>query len=150
MAQLVCWLPAPLEEGSKPIAESFNSLFAMVPKTTAASLVAFLCGSTVNAWVMSRMKVNSEGKAFGLRAILSSLAGELADSVIFFPVVFWGIMPLPAVLKIAGMQVLAKVLYEIVVLPFTTWLVRRVKQAEGIDTFDRGISYNPFKISDIE
>ena len=149
MAQLVCWLPAPLEEGSKPIAESFNSLFAMVPKT-AASLVAFLCGSTVNAWVMSRMKVNSEGKAFGLRAILSSLAGELADSVIFFPVVFWGIMPLPAVLKIAGMQVLAKVLYEIVVLPFTTWLVRRVKQAEGIDTFDRGISYNPFKISDIE
>ena len=150
MAQLVCWLPAPLEEGSKPIAESFNSLFAMVPKTTAASLVAFLCGSTVNAWVMSRMKVNSEGKAFGLRAILSSLAGEVADSVIFFPVVFWGIMPLPAVLKIAGMQVLAKVLYEIVVLPFTTWLVRRVKQAEGIDTFDRGISYNPFKISDIE
>jgi uncharacterized integral membrane protein (TIGR00697 family) len=150
MAQLVCWLPAPLEEGSKSIAESFNSLFAMVPKTTAASLVAFLCGSTVNAWVMSRMKVNSEGKAFGLRAILSSLAGELADSVIFFPVVFWGIMPLPAVLKIAGMQVLAKVLYEIVVLPFTTWLVRRVKQAEGIDTFDRGISYNPFKISDIE
>ena len=85
-----------------------------------------------------------------VRAILSSLAGELADSVIFFPVVFWGIMPLPAVLKIAGMQVLAKVLYEIVVLPFTTWLVRRVKQAEGIDTFDRGISYNPFKISDIE
>ena len=150
MAQLVCWLPAPLEEGSKPLADSFNSLFAMVPKTTAASLVAFLCGSTVNAWVMSRMKVCSSGRAFGLRAILSSLGGELVDSVIFFPIVFWGIMPLPAVLKIAGMQVLAKVLYEIIVLPLTTWIVRHVKKVEGIDTYDRGIDYNPFKISDIE
>ncbi len=150
MAQFVCWLPAPLEEGSKPLAESFNSLFSMVPKTTAASLVAFLCGSTVNAWVMSRMKVRSEGRAFGLRAILSSLGGELVDSAIFFPIVFWGIMPLPAVLKIAGMQVLAKVLYEIIVLPLTTWIVRHVKKVEGIDTFDRGIDYNPFKISDIE
>lgn len=150
MAQLVCWLPAPLEEGSKPIAESFNSLFAMVPKTTAASLVAFFAGSTVNAWVMSRMKVSSEGRAFGLRAILSSLGGELVDSVIFFPIVFWGIMPLPAVLKIAVMQVIAKTLYEIVILPLTTILVRHLKQVEGIDTFDRGINYNPFKIKDIE
>ena len=149
MAQLVCWLPAPLEEGSKPIADSFNGLFSMVPKTTAASLVAFFCGSTVNAWVMSRMKVNSEGRAFGLRAILSSVGGEVVDSVIFFPVVFWGIMPLPAVLKIAAMQVLAKVSYEIVVLPLTTVLVRRLKKVEGVDTFDRGIDYNPFKIKDI-
>ena len=150
MSQLVCWLPAPLEEGGKPLAESFNSLFSMVPKTTVASLVAFFCGSTINAWVMSRMKVNSAGRAFSLRAILSSVAGELADSAIFFPIVFWNIMPLPAVLKIAGMQVLAKVLYEVIALPLTSWVVRRVKKAEGIDTFDKGIDYNPFKISDIQ
>ena len=87
MAQLICWLPAPYEEGGKPIAESFNKLFSMVPKTTIASLIAFFCGSTINAWVMSRMKVNSGGRAFGLRAILSSVAGEVADSAIFFPYV---------------------------------------------------------------
>ena len=150
MAQLICWLPAPYEEGGKPIAESFNKLFSMVPKTTIASLIAFFCGSTINAWVMSRMKVNSGGRAFGLRAILSSVAGEVADSAIFFPVVFWNIMPLGAVMKIALMQVLAKVLYEVLALPLTSWFVRRVKKAEGIDTFDRGINYNPFKISDIQ
>ena len=148
-AQLVCWLPAPLQESSRGVADSFNSLFAMVPKTTAASLVAFFVGSTVNAWIMSRMKVVSEGRRFGLRAILSSLGGEIADSAIFFPVVFWGILTLPEALKLAGMQVFAKVLYEIVALPLTTWFVRRVKQAEGIDTYDRKISYNPFKIKDI-
>ena len=149
MAQLVCWLPAPLQESSQPVAESFNGLFSMVPKTTAASLIAFFVGSTVNAWIMSRMKVASHGREFGLRAIVSSLGGEIADSAIFFPVVFGGILTLPEALKLAGMQVCAKVLYEIVALPLTSWFVRRTKEAEGIDTFDKNISYNPFKINDI-
>jgi len=149
MAQIVCWLPAPLQESSLPVAESFNSLFSLVPRTTAASLVAFFVGSTVNAWIMSRMKVSSHGKAFGLRAIASSLGGEIADSAIFFPVAFSGILPLPDALKLAGTQICAKVLYEIVILPLTAWYVRYVKKSEGIDTFDRQISYNPFRINDI-
>ncbi len=149
MAQLVCWLPAPLQESSRPVADSFNSLFAMVPKTTAASLIAFFVGSTVNAWIMSRMKVASHGRHFGVRAILSSLGGEIADSAIFFPVVFGGILTLPEALKLAVTQVCAKVLYEIVILPVTSWYVRRVKKEEGIDALDEGISYNPFKIKDI-
>ena len=149
MAQLVCWLPAPLQDGSKPVAESFNSLFGLVPRTTVASLVAFFVGSTVNAWVMSRMKVSSHGRLFGVRAILSSVAGELADSLIFFPVVFWGVMSGAAAFQLAVTQVCAKVLYEIVVLPLTAWAVRSLKRAEGIDTFDEGVDYNPFKIKDI-
>ena len=149
MAQLVCWLPAPLQESSVPVAESFNSLFAMVPRTTVASLFAFFAGSTVNAWVMSRMKVAQQGKGFGWRAILSSLGGEAADSLIFFPVVFWGVLTLPQALQLAVTQICAKVLYEVVALPLTSWLVNSVKRAEGIDTIDDNISYNPFKIRDI-
>ena len=149
MAQLVCWLPAPLQDGSKPVADSFNGLFAMVPRTTVASLVAFFVGSTVNAAVMSRMKVSSHGRLFGVRAILSSVAGELADSLIFFPVVFWGVLSGAAALQLALTQVCAKVLYEIVALPLTAWAVRSLKRAEGIDTFDEGVNYNPFKIKDI-
>ena len=149
MSQLVCWLPAPLQDSSRPVAESFNGLFSMVPRTTVASLIAFFIGSTVNAWIMSRMKVATHGREFGLRAIVSSLAGEVADSAIFFPVVFGGILTLPEALKLAGMQVCAKVLYEIVALPLTSWFVRHTTEAEGIDTFDKNISYNPFKIKDI-
>ena len=148
-AQLVCWLPAPLQESSRPVADSFNSLFAMVPRTTVASLVAFLIGSTVNAWVMSRMKVASHGRGFGLRAIVSSLAGELADSVIFFPIAFSGILSFPQAIQLAVTQVCAKVLYEVVLLPLTSWFVRRTKQAEKLDTFDENVDYNPFKINDI-
>ena len=148
MAQLVSWLPAPLPEESLPVAEAFTSLFSMVPRTTIASLFAFFVGSTVNAWIMSRMTVASEGKGFGWRAIISSVAGEAADSLIFFPAVFWGVMPLAAVLQLAISQVIAKLLYEVVALPLTSWFVNSVKRAEGIDTYDRKVSYNPFRIKD--
>ena len=149
MAQLVCWLPAPMQEDSRPVAEAFNSLFAMVPRTTVASLFAFFVGSTVNAWIMSRMKVSSRGKGFGWRAILSSLGGEAADSLIFFPIVVWGVLSLPAAVQLAVTQICAKVLYEIVALPLTSWFVNSVKRAEGIDVIDDGVSYNPFKIKEI-
>ena len=88
MAQIVRILPAaPFWDGGP----HFDYVFAMAPRVTLASMMAFLCGSTVNAWIMSRMKVASKGKRFSLRAIVSSIGGETVDSLIFFPIAFWGL-----------------------------------------------------------
>lgn len=149
MSGLVCMLPEPLDPGSKPVSDSFDSLFALVPRTTVASLLAFLCGSTLNSWVMSRMKVSSKGRAFGARAILSSVAGELLDSCIFFPIVFWGIMSPESIIGMVFTQVVVKTLYELVVLPVTTLCVRYLKRKEQTDVYDENISYNPFRIGDL-
>jgi uncharacterized PurR-regulated membrane protein YhhQ (DUF165 family) len=94
------------------------------------------------------MKVLQQGKNFWLRAIVSSLVGECADSLIFIPIMFWA-MGLKAVLTMMVCQVSAKVLYEILILPVTKMVVARVKRHEGIDTYDTNISYNPFKIRDL-
>lgn len=150
MSQLVCILPDPMYPDNLEVANSFNSLFGLVPRTTIASLLAFFFGSTVNAWVMSRMKLASDGKRFGWRAILSSVAGEMADSLIFFPVVFLGVMPVGGIINIMITQVIVKTLYEVVILPVTARVVKALKKKEGMDTYDRNISYNPFKLSDIQ
>ena len=128
--------------------EAFRAIFGAAPRATIASLLAFLAGSTLNAWVLSRMKVLQKGKNFWLRAIVSSLVGECADSLIFIPIMFWA-MGLKAVLTMMVSQVSAKVLYEIIILPVTKMVVTRVKRREGIDTYDTNISYNPFKIRDL-
>ena len=88
--------------------------------------------------------MKDNGRKFGVRAIISSIAGELVDSLIFIPIVFWS-QGLKTVLVMAACQVTAKVLYEIVILPLTAVFVRRMKEYEGEDAFDEGISYNPFK-----
>ena len=145
---LVTNLPAPLFEDSREIAESFDRIFGFVPRSMAGSLLAFVFGSTMNAWVMSKMKVATSGRGFGWRAILSSLAGELTDSLIFMPIAFAGILPAKVILTMMLTQVTAKVLYEIIILPVTTIVVRKLKQREGIDTYDRNISYNPFNLAE--
>ena len=145
---LVTNLPAPLFEDSREIAASFDRIFGFVPRSMAGSLLAFVFGSTMNAWVMSKMKVATGGRGFGWRAILSSLAGELTDSLIFMPIAFAGILPAKVILTMMLTQVTAKVLYEIIILPVTTIVVRKLKQREGIDTYDRNISYNPFNLAE--
>ncbi|MBQ1672897.1 MAG: queuosine precursor transporter [Bacteroidales bacterium] len=143
-AQLVSWLPAPIYPENQAVAANFNSLFGLIPRTTVASLLAFILGSQMNAWVMSRMKVLQQGKGFGWRAILSTLGGELCDSLVFYPLAFLGVMPLGAIFSIILTQVTVKTLYEVLILPLTGVIARRLKQAEGLDTYDYGISYNPF------
>ena len=145
-AQLVAWLPAPLSPESQPVADAFNQLFGLVPRTTAASLLAFVFGSYLNALVMSRMKVATGGRGFGGRAIVSTIVGELGDSLVFYPLAFGGVLPAQAIVSIILTQVSVKTLYEIVILPFTTILSSKLKEMEGIDTYDYHVSYNPFKL----
>ena len=145
--QIVCWLPAPLSPENQGVADSFDCLFRLVPRTTAASLLAFVLGSHINAAVMSRMKVAQQGRGFGWRAIASTVAGELTDSLIFYPLAFAGTLPFRVILSLILTQVTVKTLYEVVILPVTTALSRRLKQKEGLDTYDYQISYNPFKLS---
>ena len=145
MAQIVRLLPAvPFWDGSP----HFDYVFAMAPRVTLASMMAFLCGSTVNAWIMSRMKVASHGKRFSLRAIVSSIGGETVDSLIFFPIAFWG-LGVTEMLQLMATQIVLKTMYEVIILPVTNIVVRKLKEFEGVDTFDGGISYNPFKVFDL-
>ena len=145
VGQLIVWLPAASFWDGAP---HFNYMFSMAPRVALASLAAFLAGSTLNAFVMSRMKVASSGRFFSLRAVLSSLAGESLDSLIFMPIAFWG-AEWKALLGMMLAQVTFKVVYEIVILPVTAYFVKALKRIEGVDTYDTGISYNPFKVADI-
>lgn len=145
LGQLLVWLPAASFWDGAP---HFDYMFNMAPRVVIASLLAFLVGSTLNSLVMSKKKIADKGRRFGVRAILSSIVGESADSLIFMPIAFWG-TPLKTLLWMMLAQVSFKVLYEIIVLPVTAAVVRKVKAYEGVDTFDNGISYNPFRIRDL-
>ena len=121
-------LPAPdFWEG----AESFNFVFGLAPRIACASLTAFVVGSMINAWVMQRMREMHGERKFGFRAIASTLAGETADSVIFFPIAFGGTMPVSELLNLMLVQIVLKTLYEVIILPITIQVVKAVKKIEN-------------------
>ena len=145
-AQLATSLPAaPYWEGE----EAFNFVFGLAPRIAVASLLAFLIGSFLNAYVMSKMKLASHGRHFSLRAVLSTLAGESADSLIFFPIAFGGLIPLSELFVMILTQAVLKSAYEVIILPLTVRVVRYIKRIEGSDVYDKGISYNILKIKDV-
>ena len=136
---------APFWEGE----EHFDFVFGMAPRIVAASLMAFLVGSFLNAYVMSKMKVASQGRNFSVRAIWSTVVGEAADSLIFFPVAFGGVIAWKELLIMMGIQIVLKSLYEVMILPVTIRVVKAIKKIDGSDVYDTDISYNVLKVKDI-
>ncbi len=146
LGQLAVALPAaPFWEGEA----AFDFVFGLAPRVAAASLTAFLVGSFLNAFVMSRMKIASHGKNFSARAVVSTLVGESADSVIFFPLAFGGLMPVEELAKLMIVQIVLKTLYEIIILPVTIRVVNYIKRVDNSDVYDENISYNILKIKEI-
>ena len=131
--------------GSSGNDEAFHAIFGFAPRVALASFLAFLVGSFVNAAILSRMKVWCKGRWFPLRAVLSTLGGELCDSLIFFPIALAGLVPWQAMPSFVLWQVALKTLYEIVILPVTVRVVKAIKLRENVDVYDNGISYNIFK-----
>ena len=127
----------------------FHAIFGLAPRIAAASFVAFIIGSFVIAYVMSRMKISSGGRNFSARAILSTVYGETADSLIFFPLALGGVVPLRELPILIISQVVLKTLYEILVLPVTIRVVRATKRYEGEDVYDNNVNYSIWKIFNI-
>lgn len=138
-----------------PASENFTNqtAFALVLGNTErivfASFVAFMIGSFLNAFVMSRMKILQKGRGFSIRAVLSTLVGEGADSLVFFFIAFMGVIPFNDLLMLIATQTALKTAYEILALPLTNVVVKWVKKREQTDVYDDKISYNPLKVFDI-
>lgn len=136
---------APFYEGQ----EAFQMILGSSVRIVFASLIAYIAGSFLNAYVMSRFKLMTKGKGFSMRAIVSTVLGEGADSMLFISIAFIGIFPLPAILGMIATQAILKTVYEIMVLPLTVLVVKKVKVIEGVDAFDEAVSYNPFRLKQI-
>ena len=129
--------------------EGFHQIFGLAPRIAGASFLAFLAGSFINAYVMSKMKLTSDGKNFSLRAVMSTIFGELTDSVIFFPLALGGVIPWEEMPSLVITQVSLKTIYEIIALPVTIRIVNFTKKHDHEDVFDTDVAYNIFKVKEL-
>lgn len=112
--------------------EAFEVVLGSTPKILFASMLGYVVGDFVNDKVFKVLKAKHKEthEGFGIRAILSSLFGEMVDSLIFIPIAFWGQMPLNVLVTMMVTQVSIKVLYEIIILPATKVIVRKIAEVE--------------------
>lgn len=143
--QLAILLPPDASWGGQA---AFVATFGSSARILFASFTAMVCGSMVNAYVMSRMKLGQRGRHFSVRAVASTLFGETVDSLVFFPLAFYGVLPDMTLLVLIGTQAGLKTLYEIVALPVTVRVVKWLKRRERMDVYDYEVSYKWWRIFD--
>lgn len=124
---------------------AYESVFGQVPRIVFASIVAFWAGEFVNSYVMARMKIWTQGRHLWSRTIGSTVVGQGVDSLIFYPLAFWGVWENEAVITVMATNWGLKVLWEVVLTPVTYVVVGWLKRKEGVDLFDEGTNFTPFK-----
>ena len=136
--------PAPNWPNQKVYETAFGSTW----RIAGASIIAFICGSFVNSFVLAKMKVMTAGRHLWARTIGSTICGEAVDSVLFYPLAFYnsGIMPNELVWTLVGAQFIAKTLVEVGMTPITYLVVGFLKRVENEDYYDRATNFNPFQM----
>jgi uncharacterized integral membrane protein (TIGR00697 family) len=124
---------------------AYESVFGQVPRIVLASIVAFWAGEFVNSFVLARMKVITKGRHLWSRTIGSTVVGQAADSLIFYPLAFYGVWSSSQVLAVMVTNWALKVLWEALLTPATYGVVGWLKRHEGVDVYDEGTDFSPFR-----
>ena len=145
MAYVVTSLPA-AKTMSAEQQSAVNTIFGQTPRIVLASLLGFWAGEFVNSFVIAKLKLLTTGRFLWIRTIGSTILGEIADSLIFYPVAFFGIWSNEQLISVMIGNYFIKVLWEAVATPFTYVIVNWLKKAEHEDYFDRETDFNPFSL----
>ncbi|MFO0417337.1 MAG: queuosine precursor transporter [Pseudomonadota bacterium] len=138
---------------SMPPAQGFanqaavETIFGATPRIALASLCGFFCGEFCNSYTLAKMKVWTNGKHLWSRTIGSTVVGEMADTLVFYPIAFLGVLDTAMVLKIMLTNYTLKVAWEVINTPITYKVVAFLKRAEKEDYFDRDTDFTPFSLS---
>ena len=133
-----------------PHQAAYVLVFGATPRIVAASLVAFWVGDFVNSYVLAKLKVKTGGRFLWIRTIGSTIIGQGADSLIFYPLAFLGAWTPELVWAVMVSNFCVKVGVEAVMTPVTYLVVGFLKRAEQEDFYDRGTDFNPFKIDSFD
>jgi queuosine precursor transporter len=124
---------------------AYESVFGQVPRIVFASIVAFWAGEFVNSFVLAKMKVWTKGKHLWSRTIGSTVVGQGIDSLIFYPLAFWGVWDNAQVMTVMITNWGLKVAWEAALTPVTYVVVGWLKRHEGVDLYDDATDFTPFK-----
>ncbi len=125
---------------------AYEVVFGQVWRIVLASIIAFWAGEFVNSFVLARMKILTKGKALWTRTIGSTIFGQFVDSLIFYPLAFWGAegWTHQGVISVLFTNWALKVLWEIFLTPVTYAVIGFLKRKEGLDVYDEGTNFTPF------
>lgn len=141
--QIVVWLPA---APGFDAADAYTRVLGSVPRILLGGWIAVFVGTILNDYIMAKMKVWTNGKHLWMRTIGSTIVGEGANTVLFYMIALYAVIPNNILIASILAGWFLKVAVEVVMTPVTYAVVKKLKKAEGEDYYDRDTNFNPLKV----
>jgi uncharacterized integral membrane protein (TIGR00697 family) len=143
MSFVVVHMPPAQGWSGQPVIEA---AFGSTWRIALASLIGYFCGEFMNSFTLAKLKLRTKGRMLWLRTIGSTIAGEACDTLVFYPLAFYGVWPDELLLSVMGANYVIKVGWEVVATPITYRVVSGLKRAEHEDYYDRDTNFTPFSL----
>jgi uncharacterized integral membrane protein (TIGR00697 family) len=149
MAYVVVKLPVnKAESWNDAYVPAIKLVFGNTWRIVVASIAAFWVGDFVNSYVLAKMKLLTRGRYLWTRTIGSTICGQGIDSLIFYPIAFYGMWQTDTLVKAVVFNWVFKVLIEVLLTPLTYLVVNALKRVEQEDYYDANTSFTPFSLKD--
>jgi queuosine precursor transporter len=135
--------PAHNWNGQAVIEQAFGSTW----RIALASLVGYFCGEFVNSFTLAKLKIVTGGRLLWTRTIGSTIVGEACDTLVFYPLAFYGTWSTELLLGVMAANYVLKVSWEVIATPFTYRFVAALKRIEQEDFFDHDTNFTPFALA---
>ena len=129
-----------------PNQAAYEVAFGATGRIAMSSLLAFWAGEFTNSYVLAKMKLLTNGRMLWARTIGSTIAGEAVDTLIFYPLAFYGVWTNQQIVTVMIANYLLKTAWEVVNTPITYQIVKFLKRAENEDYYDRDTNFTPFTL----
>jgi hypothetical protein len=141
-AVIVALPPAEGWTGQATIEAAFGATW----RIALASLVGYFVGEFANSVTLAKLKIFTKGRLLWTRTIGSTIVGEACDTVVFYPLAFYGVWSDELLLRVMAANYVIKVLWEVFATPITYQVVGALKRAEGEDFYDTNTNFTPFSL----
>jgi len=126
--------------------EAYMRVLGSVPRILIGGWIAVWVGGILNDLVLAKMKVWTDGKYLWTRTIGSTIIGELSNTVLFYVIALYAVLPNNLLFASIITGWLIKVAVEIIFTPWTYFVIGKLKKVEEEDYYDRDTNFNPFII----
>jgi queuosine precursor transporter len=149
MTLVVIHLPmSKSEKWNETYQPAIEIVFGGTWRIALASLLAYWVGDFANSYVLAKMKLITKGRFLWTRTIGSTIVGQGLDSLIFYPLAFYGVWTDHKLAAAVLFNWAFKVGVEIIFTPLTYLIVGALKRTEHEDYYDVDTNFTPFSIED--
>lgn len=131
--------------GIGPYQNEYSHILGNIWLFVLGGIISNAIAGLLNIFLISKWKVFAKGRVFWIRSILSTCIAELILILLTVLIAFTPFIHLKATIKVFFNAYFLEIIYAIIFVFPAQLLVNFLKKAEGIDAYDYGVSYNPFK-----